>query len=88
MDAQVRHLPRTTSYHNPIKISVHSCLSTNPLNWPFRFEAMWLKHETFDDLIAQVWGQATDFSLNKTLSLIEPLKRWNTNVFGHLRHWN
>lgn len=65
VDAQVRHLPRTTSYHNPIKISVHSCLSTNPLNRPFRFEAMWLKHETFDDLIAQVWGQATDFSLNK-----------------------
>ncbi|XP_008227624.1 PREDICTED: uncharacterized protein LOC103327111 [Prunus mume] len=51
---------------------------------PFRFEAIWLKHEHFNDLIAAVWGSSGS-AIHKTLNLIEPLKNWNSTVFGHLR---
>ncbi|CAL8157860.1 unnamed protein product [Prunus armeniaca] len=82
-EGHVRHLPRTTSDHNLIKVSLQSnfCASFRP----FRFEAMWLKHEHFNDLIVAVWGSSSGSAVDKTLNLIKHLKNWNSTIFSHLR---
>ncbi|CAL2259571.1 unnamed protein product [Prunus armeniaca] len=84
-EANVQHLPRTTSDHNPIKIKLSSCFVVSPHLRPFRFEAMWMQHEQFNEFISDVWGQAAGSALDKTYQLIQPLKDWNVNVFGHLK---
>ncbi|CAL2255324.1 unnamed protein product [Prunus armeniaca] len=50
-EATVKHFPRTKLDHNPIKICLTSCFSTPPMLRPFRFEAMWLQHEKFNEFI-------------------------------------
>ncbi|XP_021827477.1 uncharacterized protein LOC110768097 [Prunus avium] len=84
-EAHVRHLPRTTSDHNPLKISLQSCFHAAPHLRPFRFEAMWLKHEKFGDFINNTWGKLDGSAMEKTFQLVARLKHWNINVFGHLR---
>ncbi|XP_034217323.1 uncharacterized protein LOC117628881 [Prunus dulcis] len=84
-EATVRHLPRTMSDHNPIKICLTSCFSASPALRPFRFEAMWLHHEKFNDFISEAWGPGDGTAVEKTFALIERLKHWNINVFGQLR---
>ncbi|CAL9010471.1 unnamed protein product [Prunus brigantina] len=84
-EANVQHLPRTTSDHNPIKIKLSSHFVASPHLRPFRFEAMWMQHEHFHEFISDVWGQAAGSALDKTYQLVQPLKDWNVNVFGHLK---
>ncbi|CAL2231440.1 unnamed protein product [Prunus armeniaca] len=84
-DAHVRHLPRTTSDHNPLKISMQSCFHATSHLRPFRFEAMWLKHEKFGEFINNIWSNLDGSAMEKTLQLVAHLKHWNINVFGHLR---
>ncbi|XP_021828885.1 uncharacterized protein LOC110769256, partial [Prunus avium] len=84
-DAHVIHLPRTKSDHSPLKICFKSKFSSSPLNRPFRFEAMWLKHENFPEFIAQNWELSYGSALDKSCALVEPLKQWNLSVFGHLK---
>ncbi|CAL9005467.1 unnamed protein product, partial [Prunus brigantina] len=86
-EANVQHLPRTTSDHNPIKIKLSSRFVVSPHLRPFRFEAMWMQHEQFNEFISDVWGQAAGSALYKTYQLVQPLKDWNVNVFGHLKKW-
>ncbi|CAL8993823.1 unnamed protein product [Prunus brigantina] len=87
-EANVQHLPRTTSDHNPIKIKLSSHFVTSPHLRAFRFEAMWMQHEQFHEFISDVWGQAAGSALDKTYQLVQPLKDWNVNVFGHLKKRN
>lgn len=54
-EAHVKHLSRTKSDHNPIKLCLKSGFASSPANRPFRFEAMWLKHEGFKEFITQNW---------------------------------
>ncbi|CAL2229041.1 unnamed protein product [Prunus armeniaca] len=84
-EANVQHLPRTTSDHNPIKIKLSSRFVVSLHLRPFRFEAMWMQHEQFNEFISNVWGQAVGSALDKTYYLVQPLKGWNVNVFGHLK---
>ncbi|BFG33690.1 hypothetical protein CerSpe_199640 [Prunus speciosa] len=84
-EAHVKHLPRTKSDHNPIKVCLQSGFTPSPAHRPFRFEAMWLKHEGFKEFITQQWSQLSGSVVAKSRGLIEPLKQWNTNVFGHLK---
>ncbi|CAL9009767.1 unnamed protein product, partial [Prunus brigantina] len=84
-EAFVQHLPRTKSDHCPIRICLKSRVVSCPNRRPFRFEAMWLKHEQFHDFISQQWDQGSGSALTKSLNLVEPLKHWNLTVFGHLK---
>ncbi|XP_034211169.1 uncharacterized protein LOC117624139 [Prunus dulcis] len=84
-EAFVQHLPRTKSDHCPIKICLKSRVVSCPNRRPFRFEAMWLKHDQFHDFISQRWDQGSGSALAKSRSLVEPLKHWNLVVFGHLK---
>ncbi|XP_021826248.1 uncharacterized protein LOC110767113 [Prunus avium] len=84
-EAHVKHLPRTKSDHNPIKLCLKSGFTTSPGNRPFRFEAMWLKHEGFTDFITQNWQQLSGPVWVKSYGLVDPLKLWNLQIFGHLK---
>ncbi|XP_021805547.1 uncharacterized protein LOC110749696, partial [Prunus avium] len=84
-DAFVQHLPRTKSDHCPIKISLKSRMVSCPNSRPFRFEAMWLKHEQFQNFVIPKWEQGAGSALHKSWDLVEPLKQWNVAVFRHLK---
>lgn len=84
-EAHVKHLSRTKSDHNPIKLCLKSGFASSPANRPFRFEAMWLKHEGFKEFITQTWQQLSGPVWVKSYGLVEPLKFWNTHIFGHLK---
>ena len=45
----VRHLPRTSSDHCPIMLSLHSTHVPRNSFKPFRFEVMWMKHKDFGE---------------------------------------
>lgn len=86
-EANVKHLLRTKSDHCPITICLSFCFHASPLHRPFRFEAMWLKHEDFHDFILQNLGQCAGSALDKSYSLVVPLQQWNLKVFGYSRLW-
>ena len=52
----VRHLPRTSSDHCPIMLSLHSTHVPRNSFKPFRFEAMWMKHKDFGELVRHRWA--------------------------------
>lgn len=56
----------------------------NPSRRPFRFEAAWLNHSSFKELMIASWDGRlkTPEALNK---LRVKLKRWNKDVFGDIQ---
>ncbi|CAA7036129.1 unnamed protein product [Microthlaspi erraticum] len=59
-------------------------LSGNVKRRPFRFEAAWLSHESFKDLISASWDKNIDTrqALRKLESV---LRKWNREVFGDVQ---
>ena len=53
---------------------------------PLRFEAMWLKHEEFSDVVRRSWGSHVGDLHNKLLALSSTVKIWNKEVFGCIFH--
>ncbi|KAL7170539.1 hypothetical protein ACSBR2_035417 [Camellia fascicularis] len=47
----VRTLPRTYSDHSPLIVLTQGMHSHNPTSRPFRFEAAWLCHPSFSDVV-------------------------------------
>ncbi|KAK3198862.1 hypothetical protein Dsin_022277 [Dipteronia sinensis] len=67
----VQHLPRVSSDHCPIMLSLQSIhIPRNSLK-PFKFDAMWMKHEQFGDLVRQRWGVHNGNIVEKVNSLTE-----------------
>ncbi|VVA22843.1 PREDICTED: reverse mRNAase [Prunus dulcis] len=83
--ACVRHLARAKSDHCPLLLQLDPSFRSHPHLEPFRFEAMWLKHEGFQQFVADFWGQENGNLLNKTGELSKQLKICNSEVFGHLK---
>ncbi|XP_028776957.1 uncharacterized protein LOC114733630 [Neltuma alba] len=82
-DSIVNVLPCTKfSDHNSL-ILLLSELPVSKSSKPFRFEAMWLEHETFKDFLIDAWKQSDD--LNNTLNdLKDSIIVWNRDVFGFI----
>ncbi|KAK9937007.1 hypothetical protein M0R45_013825 [Rubus argutus] len=83
-EAFVQHLPRMKSDHCPIIIQLFSNTSLNRLACPFRFQAMWLQHADFSNLVSNTWKNCSGNFLAKTKTLTAALKNWNDNVFGNI----
>ncbi|CAA7053603.1 unnamed protein product [Microthlaspi erraticum] len=82
-DAVVTHLPFLSSDHAPLYLQLSPVLSGDPRRRPFRFEAAWLKHASFQDLVRTSWKG----DLNTNVALCElrrVLVRWNKKVFGEV----
>lgn len=78
------HLPFLASDHAPIYVQLAPVSQGDPKRRPFRFEAAWLKHGDFKQLVQTSWkGEiSTPQALEK---LKETLKRWNREVFGDVK---
>lgn len=71
--------------HCPIKICLNLIILFSPHLRPFRFEAVWLYHGNFNDFVESIWRGFGGSALDKTCALVEPLKMWTIQVFGHLK---
>ncbi|KAL5751925.1 hypothetical protein ACOSQ2_022432 [Xanthoceras sorbifolium] len=80
----IRHLPRVNSDHCPLLLHTRSHHIPRGGLKPFRFEAMWLKHDHFDDFVNLNWKLRGDSIENKVGRLTENLRVWNKEVFGSL----
>ncbi|KAK4708563.1 hypothetical protein R3W88_029488 [Solanum pinnatisectum] len=80
-NAQVTHLPKTHSDHNPLLILLFKPNSGN-LSKPFRLEKFWLEHPNFRNLVERCW-------INKDLISAISLFRneahiWSRETFGNI----
>ncbi|XP_068309652.1 uncharacterized protein [Pyrus communis] len=46
---------------------------------------MWLRHENFKEFVAGYWSNGGCSVADKTCALVKPLKKWDIQVFGHLK---
>ena len=83
-EATVTHLPFLASDHAPLYIQLEPEVRGNPRRRPFRFEAAWLSHPGFKELLSSSWQReiSTPEALKK---LHQTLRRWNKEVFGDVQ---
>ncbi|CAA7044678.1 unnamed protein product [Microthlaspi erraticum] len=68
----VTHLPFLSSDHAPLYVQLSPEILRDPKRRPFRFEAAWLKHEGFQDLVKASWKDVFgEISQRKELLLRE-----------------
>ena len=83
-EAKVSHLPFLASDHAPLYVQLSPECQGNASRRPFRFEAAWLKHPSFKDLLASSWKN--DINTRAALKdLRYKLKKWNREVFGDVQ---
>lgn len=69
------------SDHAPMYVQMEPERKGDPKRRPFRFEAAWLKHDGFKELLSTSWN--SEMSTPEALvSLKEKLKKWNKKIFG------
>ena len=88
-DPVVNHLPRISSDHSPIFLAHRQSLSFK--NKPFRFEEMWLSHDSFSKVVEDSWAPpcrgSPQFILASKLKILKlNLKIWSKDVFGHFKN--
>ncbi|XP_013607689.1 PREDICTED: uncharacterized protein LOC106314355 [Brassica oleracea var. oleracea] len=83
-EAVVSHLPFLASDHTPVYVQLEPEQRGNPKRRLFRFEAAWLKHEGFKELLAASWNgeMRTPEAL---VALKAKLKKWNKEIFGDVK---
>ncbi|KAL4300764.1 hypothetical protein AHAS_Ahas17G0233500 [Arachis hypogaea] len=81
-DARVEILPRVNSDHHPLLVNMTPLIQVMGEK-PFRFEAMWKTHPTFNDFIRNSWPKDSLFP-RALSSLTTALKKWNREVFGNV----
>lgn len=80
----MQHLPFLSSDHVPLYVQLSPVSRSNPQRRPFRFEAAWLSHVEFKDLLLSSWQR--DVSTPEALSRLRiQLKRWNKEIFGDVQ---
>ncbi len=78
------HLARMKSDHCSILVKFHPSSRGPRKNLPFRFQAMWLNHEKFLDMVSEQWNNYHGDLLFKTSRVASTLVDWNKNVFGNI----
>ncbi|KAG7585751.1 Pentatricopeptide repeat [Arabidopsis thaliana x Arabidopsis arenosa] len=80
-EAVVQHLPFLASDHAPLYIQLSPEVRGNPKRRPFRFEAAWLKHQGFNELLLNSWR--SELTTQEALRGLQvKLQKWNKEVFG------
>ncbi|KAJ7949855.1 reverse transcriptase [Quillaja saponaria] len=83
-EAFSQHLPRTRSDHYPVLLNVSGIAPSTAFNKPFRFEACWLSHLQFSDMVKNFWGSSSELLPGLLDSFASNLKIWNNDVFGNI----
>jgi len=83
-EAIVTHLPFLSSDHAPLYVQLSPTVRGDPRRRPFRFEAAWLSHEGFKELLNVSWNRnlSTPIALQELQKI---LKKWNKEVFGDIQ---
>ncbi|KAL8167793.1 hypothetical protein V2J09_009292 [Rumex salicifolius] len=82
-EAGVAHLPFLSSDHAPLYLQLEQLRSCNPSRRPFHFEAVWLSHPQFQDLLTSSWSNMQDTPVALSALKIS-LLRWNREVYGNI----
>lgn len=83
-EATVSHLPFMASDHAPVYVQLSPAMKGNPGRRPFRFEAAWLSHESFKEMLTLSWQG--DLKTREALQRLRwKLKEWNKEVFGNVQ---
>ncbi|KAL8139423.1 LOW QUALITY PROTEIN: hypothetical protein V2J09_005444 [Rumex salicifolius] len=83
-EAVVSHLPFLSSDHAPLYLQLCPIQRGNPLRRPFRFEAAWLHHPSFKDLLSASWN--CELATPAALAILRSkLRKWNRDVFGRIQ---
>ena len=83
--ATITHLEATKSDHTPILLDTHP--KDSFAHRPFRFEAVWLRDESYHSVIENAWNieaSGSDFVklYKKQASTRDALRKWNKKVFS------
>ncbi|XP_062006018.1 uncharacterized protein LOC133723218 [Rosa rugosa] len=83
-DACVVHLARMKSDHCPILVKLNHCRSLIRRNSPFRFQAMWMQHDNYMDMVKETWNSCAGDLFSETATLARSLNTWNKEIFGNI----
>ncbi|GLT49927.1 hypothetical protein SLA2020_234510 [Shorea laevis] len=82
-EATIFHLPRLSSNHCPIMVSLHPTVPTLG-DKPFRLEKFWLDHESFKELVASEWVH-TNLSISECSAHFKnSVWVWSRTVFDNI----
>lgn len=82
-EATIKHLPFLSSDHTPLYLQLVPVSGCDPKRRPFRFEAAWLKHTGFKELLSSSWNRS--LTTPEALSQLQrTLRKWNKEVFGDI----
>ncbi|XP_042033147.1 uncharacterized protein LOC121779791 isoform X2 [Salvia splendens] len=86
-ETRVTNLPRVMSDHSPLLIQCRR--PGPPVRPPFRFQNMWVRHRSFQEVVKESWNIPLEerglVKLQVKLSRLKKcLKLWNKNVFGNI----
>ena len=83
-EARVSHLPFLASDHAPLYLQLTPEVKGNVCRRPFRFEAAWLQHSNFQELLSASWDR--DIDTREALARLgATLRKWNKEVFGNVQ---
>ncbi|XP_023639459.1 uncharacterized protein LOC111830917 [Capsella rubella] len=83
-EARVSHLPFLSSDHTPLYVQMSPGVEGNSKRRPFRFEAAWLQHPGFKELLLNSWNGELR-TPDALYGLRFTLKKWNREVFGDIQ---
>lgn len=83
-EATISHLPFFSSDHAPLYLQLEPVVRGDPRRRPFRFEAAWLSHPSFKELVSTSWKE-TISTPNALKELKRKLVKWNKDVFGDVQ---
>lgn len=81
-ETQITHLPRLSFDHCPTLLQTQKILHIGLK--PFRFEPLWMKHQSFIDITTRIW-QTQQGDISQTISNFQnELSVWNKHTFGDI----
>jgi hypothetical protein len=89
--ASVKHLHAVKSDHSPILLlnEMEASNQRIALDKPFRYEAMWERHDNFKPLVEDTWSNARATNVSELKSKIESMAsacaKWGSTTFGGVR---
>lgn len=81
--SRVLHLNQLKSDHRPLLLKMGGLERVRVTRNNFYFQAAWLTHEGFPDLVATAWERGNDW-LTCLKSFASSARDWNFRVFGNI----
>lgn len=78
----VRHLLIVKSDHTLVLIQLEG-VENVPRHKDFKFQAAWLTHPGFKEVVSGAWDKNMNFADNVS-KMASTLRMWNRNVFGNI----